>query len=94
MGGQDFYGTSQPTVIPAGMAEVERSVLFTVRDDDVPEPDETFNLRLKVTNGDGVVGTPSTATVTVAASDDAFGVFSFVEVSIALGEVLMKRFSL
>lgn len=76
----DFIGTSQPTVFPAGIGQLERSVFFTVRNDALAEPDETFSIVLKVTNGDGMVGNPNTGTVTIAASDDAFGVFSIEEV--------------
>ena len=57
-------------------------VVFTVNDDIIPEPDETFTMRLMVTNGDGMVVEPSNGTVTIVANDNGFGIFGFVSVSI------------
>ena len=76
--GEDFIGTSQPTVFPPGIDEEIRQIIFTINDDTVPEMDETFSLVLRVTNGDGRTVEPTVATVTIIANDDAFGIFSFV----------------
>ena len=58
-----------------------RQVTFTVRDDDIAEADESFVIRLIVTNGDGIVGVLDISKVTILANDNAFGMFSFVSVS-------------
>ncbi|KAK2175963.1 hypothetical protein NP493_692g00001 [Ridgeia piscesae] len=76
-GGQDFIGTSQPYVFPAGTEVMIETVTFSVRDDDIPEEDEAFPIQLLVTNGHGVVGIPDMATVIIVANDDAFGIFGF-----------------
>ncbi len=77
----DFIGTSAATVFPPGVATITHRLKFTVRDDDIPEGIEAFQLRVLVTNGDGVVVSPSVAVIEVIASDDGYGVFSFKGVS-------------
>ena len=72
---------SQTAVFAPGVGADTRSVIFTVRDDNVPERDEPFRLTLHVSNGDGVVGRPAAGVVTIVANDDAFGVFGFPQVS-------------
>ena len=78
--GLDFIGVSQPTVFPPGLTDELRSVTFTVRDDDLPEQDELFELRLLITNGHGVTGNLDQANVIVTANDDAHGIFSLATV--------------
>lgn len=68
---------SRPTVFPAGTEVMIKTVMFSVRDDELPEGDEAFPLQLLITNGHGVIGLPDIATVTIVANDDAFGIFGF-----------------
>ena len=84
LGGQDFIGTSQPTVFRPGAETLFHTVVFTVRDDEIPEGDETFTMRLVVSNGDGILGDPRLAQVTIIANDDAYGIFSFANVSLII----------
>jgi len=59
-----------------------KNVLFTVADDDIPEPDESFVVYLTVPNGDGEAGTPDRTVLTILANDDSFGIFGFVQVGV------------
>ena len=77
----DFIGVSHPIVFPPGLTDELRTVTFTVRDDDLPEQDEMFELRLLITNGHGITGNPDVAVVIVTANDDAYGIFSLAAVS-------------
>ena len=72
---------SQPIVFPPGLTDELRTVTFTVRDDDLPEQDEMFELRMLITNGHGVTGNPDVGVVIVTANDDAYGIFSLAAVS-------------
>lgn len=56
------------------------SLTFTVNDDTDPEMEETFTFELTVFSEGVTVESPRVAAVTIAANDDAYGVFSFVEV--------------
>ncbi len=89
----DFIGVSQPVVFPAGLQNEQRSVTFTVRDDNLPEEEEIFQLKILVVNGHGTGGNPDTALVVVNANDDAYGVFSFASVS-QIQYLLVSRYSL
>ncbi|KAK2144319.1 hypothetical protein LSH36_768g01003 [Paralvinella palmiformis] len=80
-GGHDFIGTSQALIFPAGIDDLVKNVLFTVADDDIPEPDESFVIYLTVPNGDGEAGTPDRTVLTILANDDSFGIFGFVQVT-------------
>ncbi len=79
-GQQDFIGVSQALAFSAGREDARRDVIFTVRDDDLPEQDERFRVRLFVTNGDGDAGDPDSTMVTIRANDDAYGIFSLATV--------------
>ena len=81
--GDDFIGDTQvATFTPSsGVAYVT----FTVRDDDEPENKELFDLRLILINSGMYLGSPNSVSVIVEASDDAFGVFGFVDVSHCIG---------
>ena len=73
--------TSTAAVFPAGMEDLHRSLAFTTKEDLLPEKDEHFMISLLVTNGDGTVDWEhSKAELVIAANDDAFGVFGFVDV--------------
>ena len=56
-------------------------MIFTVRDDEIPEGDELYILQVRVTNGDGLIGAPDKGTVTIIANDEGFGIFGFISVS-------------
>ena len=81
--GDDFIGDTQvATFTPSsGVAYVT----FTVRDDDEPENKELFDLRLILINSGMYLGSPNSVSVIVEASDDAYGVFGFVDVSHCTG---------
>lgn len=57
------------------------AVTFTVNDDSSPEIEETFTFELSVMSSVGTVDTPYIAAITIAANDDAYGVFRFIDVS-------------
>lgn len=57
------------------------TVTFTVNDDSSPEVEETFTFELSLMGSVGTVDTPNIAAITIAANDDAYGVFKFIDVS-------------
>ncbi|KAL8615954.1 hypothetical protein ACOMHN_034630 [Nucella lapillus] len=74
--GDDFIGDTQvATFTPSS---TQASVTFTVRDDDEPENKEQFTLKIIFISQGLSLAEPVSATVWVEASDDAFGVFSFL----------------
>lgn len=77
--GDDFIGDTQVATFTPSSAVAY--VTFTVRDDEEPENKEVFYLRLILINAGLYLGSPNTVMVIVEASDDAFGVFGFVDVS-------------
>lgn len=75
----DFVGTSRVgSFYPGGPDMI--SLTFTVNDDTDPEMEETFTFELTVFSEGVTVESPRVAAVTIAANDDAYGVFSFGEV--------------
>uniref|UniRef100_A0A8C5K7C0 Calx-beta domain-containing protein n=1 Tax=Jaculus jaculus TaxID=51337 RepID=A0A8C5K7C0_JACJA len=72
----DFFDSYAAAFIPAG--ETNRTVYIAVRDDDLPEPDETFTFHLTLQKPSASVklGWPETATVTILSNDNAFGIVS------------------
>lgn len=58
------------------------AVTFTVTDDSFPEVEETFTFELSAISSGVTVDTPYIAAITISANDDAYGVFSFLDVSI------------
>lgn len=75
----DFVGTSRVGSFYPGGPDVI-SLTFTVNDDTDPEMEETFTFELTVFSEGVTVESPRVAAVTIAANDDAYGVFSFGEV--------------
>uniref|UniRef100_A0A8C3XBP1 Adhesion G-protein coupled receptor V1 n=1 Tax=Catagonus wagneri TaxID=51154 RepID=A0A8C3XBP1_9CETA len=73
----DFVDTYAAAFIPAG--EINRTVYLAVRDDNLPEPDETFifHLSLQKPSANVKLGWPRTVTVTILSNDNAFGIISF-----------------
>ncbi|XP_022110249.1 G-protein coupled receptor 98-like isoform X2 [Acanthaster planci] len=77
----DFIGTNFILSFPTGPGTLTQEGTFYSFDDDLPEPDEAFPVTVTVLSDSATVGNPSTATVTIAANDDAFGVIGFDVVS-------------
>ncbi|KTG04363.1 hypothetical protein cypCar_00003793 [Cyprinus carpio] len=73
----DFEATTAAAFLLS--TESSKTVFIAVRDDDIPEADETFvfSLRLQSSSNGVTVGTPNTATITILSNDNAFGIISF-----------------
>ncbi|XP_036383544.1 LOW QUALITY PROTEIN: adhesion G-protein coupled receptor V1 [Megalops cyprinoides] len=73
----DFEATTAAAFLLS--TETNKTIFIAVRDDDLPEADETFTFTLKLqSSSNGVtVGTPNTATITILSNDNAFGIISF-----------------
>ncbi|XP_067838274.1 adhesion G-protein coupled receptor V1 [Heptranchias perlo] len=73
----DFEATSAAARLLT--TETNKTVYVAVKDDDLPEADETFvfYLRLQGTSADVMLGIPNIATVTILSNDNAFGIISF-----------------
>ncbi|KAK1176563.1 adhesion G-protein coupled receptor V1-like [Acipenser oxyrinchus oxyrinchus] len=73
----DFEASSAAAFLLA--SETNRTIYIAVKDDELPEADETFVFRLKLQSAlPGVrLGSPNTATVTILSNDNAFGIISF-----------------
>ncbi|OWF54008.1 G-protein coupled receptor 98 [Mizuhopecten yessoensis] len=76
----DFIGSSHVGSFSPGGPNII-SVIFTVNNDTIPEVEETFTLQLSVVNPGVTVQQPSKAAITIAANDDAYGAFSFLDQS-------------
>ncbi|XP_053180894.1 adhesion G-protein coupled receptor V1 [Scomber japonicus] len=59
--------------------ESSKTIFIAVKDDDLPEADETFtfNLALQSSSNGVKLGTPSKATITILSNDNAFGIIAF-----------------
>lgn len=57
-------------------------VTFMVFDDDEPEIEETYTFTLVLIGSGTSISVPNMATVIIQANDDAYGAFSFVDVSL------------
>uniref|UniRef100_A0A3Q3J0J5 Adhesion G-protein coupled receptor V1 n=1 Tax=Monopterus albus TaxID=43700 RepID=A0A3Q3J0J5_MONAL len=59
--------------------ESSKTVFIAVKDDDLPEADETFtfNLTLQSSSNGVTLGTPNKATITILSNDNAFGIIAF-----------------
>ncbi|XP_061584932.1 adhesion G-protein coupled receptor V1 [Cololabis saira] len=59
--------------------ESSKTIFIAVKDDDLPEADETFtfNLKLQSSSNGVTVGTPNKATITILSNDNAFGIIAF-----------------
>jgi hypothetical protein len=77
--GNDFVGNTQVATFTSNTSI--SYVTFTVRDDNEPENTEVFQMKLVPITNDITLGQPNTLSVTIAANDDAFGVFGFMDVS-------------
>nr|XP_046243039.1 adhesion G-protein coupled receptor V1 [Scatophagus argus] len=59
--------------------ESSKTIFIAVKDDDLPEADETFtfNLMLQSSSNGVTLGTPNKATITILSNDNAFGIIAF-----------------
>ncbi|XP_030273384.1 adhesion G-protein coupled receptor V1 isoform X2 [Sparus aurata] len=59
--------------------ESSKTIFIAVKDDNLPEADETFTFNLTVqSSSNGVtLGTPNKATITILSNDNAFGIIAF-----------------
>ncbi|XP_070760191.1 adhesion G-protein coupled receptor V1 [Enoplosus armatus] len=59
--------------------ESTKTIFIAVKDDDLPEADETFtfNLTLQSSSNGVTLGTPNKATITILSNDNAFGIIAF-----------------
>ncbi|TKS78901.1 G-protein coupled receptor 98 [Collichthys lucidus] len=59
--------------------ESSKTIFIGVKDDDLPEADETFTFNLVLgSSSNGVtIGTPNKATITILSNDNAFGIIAF-----------------
>nr|XP_014349406.1 PREDICTED: G-protein coupled receptor 98 [Latimeria chalumnae] len=73
----DFEATSAAARILS--ADTNQTVYIGVREDEIPEADETFvfHLQLQDAPENVTLGFPRTATVTILSNDNAFGIISF-----------------
>ncbi|XP_048838820.1 adhesion G-protein coupled receptor V1 [Brienomyrus brachyistius] len=87
----DFEATTAAAFLLA--SETNKTIFIAVRDDDLPEPDETFifNLRLQSSSNGVRLGTPSRATITILSNDNAFGIISFNSSSLVIVDELKGR---
>ncbi|XP_057203010.1 adhesion G-protein coupled receptor V1-like isoform X1 [Triplophysa rosa] len=78
----DFEATTAAAFLLS--SESNKTIFIAVKDDDLPEADETFvfNLCLQSSSNGVTVGTPNTATITILSNDNAFGIISFNSTSI------------
>ncbi|EGD76521.1 hypothetical protein PTSG_07638 [Salpingoeca rosetta] len=75
-GSADFATVNAPVFFQDGQAST--TVTLVVRDDDIPELDESFELKLQSPTGGAVIDRVlDPASVTILASDDPYGTFSF-----------------
>ncbi|XP_031160888.2 adhesion G-protein coupled receptor V1 isoform X2 [Sander lucioperca] len=59
--------------------ESSKTIFIAVKEDDLPEADETFtfNLALQSSSNGVTLGTPNKATITILSNDNAFGIVAF-----------------
>ncbi|XP_057687080.1 adhesion G-protein coupled receptor V1 isoform X4 [Corythoichthys intestinalis] len=59
--------------------ELSKTIFIAVKDDELPEADETFtfNLTLQSSSNGVTLGTPNKATITILSNDNAFGIIAF-----------------
>lgn len=92
--GQDYASSSGTLVFEVG--EVLKSILVPILNDTLPEPSRSFRLTLSHPGGGGVLGSPTSVTVTIQDTDQTFQFDSknyvvreeaaFVQVGILRGE--------
>ncbi|KAK7934133.1 hypothetical protein WMY93_005029 [Mugilogobius chulae] len=95
----DFIDPVRPVILTA--SESKKIIFISVKNDDLPEADETFTFKLEIQDSSNGVtlGQPNTATITILSNDNAFGIISFnstkeVQVSESRGRNLSVPFTL
>ncbi|XP_066512530.1 adhesion G-protein coupled receptor V1-like [Hoplias malabaricus] len=88
---KDFVATTAAAFLLS--TESTKTIFIAVKDDDLPEADETFifYLCLQSSSNGVIVGTPNTATITILSNDNAFGIISFNSTSLITVEELKGR---
>ncbi|XP_062371958.1 adhesion G-protein coupled receptor V1 [Sardina pilchardus] len=78
----DFEATTAAVFLLT--TEKRKTIFIAVRDDDLPEADETFvfSLKMQASSNGVTVGTPNQATITILSNDNAFGIISFNSTSL------------
>lgn len=73
----DFEDPERPFFLTT--TESQKIIFISVKNDDLPEADETFTFTLEVQDSsNGVtVGKPNKATITILSNDNAFGIIAF-----------------
>ncbi|XP_056157733.1 adhesion G-protein coupled receptor V1 isoform X2 [Lampris incognitus] len=73
----DFEATTAAAFLLS--SEASKTIFIAVKDDELPEADETFTFILKLqSSSNGVrLGTPNKATITILSNDNAFGIIAF-----------------
>ncbi|KAG2466797.1 GPR98 protein, partial [Polypterus senegalus] len=73
----DFEADSYVARLDA--SETNKTIFIAVRDDDIPEADETFSFSLYLLGmfSSVKIGSPDTAIITILSNDNAFGIISF-----------------
>ncbi|XP_076021271.1 adhesion G-protein coupled receptor V1 [Genypterus blacodes] len=74
---QDFEATNAAAFLLS--TESSKTIFIAVRDDELPEADETFTFSLQLqSSSNGVtLGKPNKATITILSNDNAFGIIRF-----------------
>ena len=75
----DFFGTNLVATFPDGTTSI--SAIITIRNDAVPEGNETFILQITGTRFGAEVGSQSTMALVIRASDEPHGAVQFDPVS-------------
>ena len=76
----DFYSLSANGYLADG--ETSSSCTFNVRNDNIPEVNETFTVQLIIRSSSAELESPSVANITILSSDDPQGKIGFSSVSI------------
>ena len=70
---QDYIVNGNQVTLPKGVSSVPLPI--TIKDDNIPEPSETFTVTLVQVYGGGVLGTIKETNVIILVSDDPNGAF-------------------
>lgn len=76
------YSPVTPALVTFESGQGTANITIQITDDQIPEPDETFQVVLRNEMGGAEIGTPSSVTVTILGNDDINGVFFFGDSSL------------
>ena len=85
----DFEVFSNGVQFPDGVSSVDGTLILT--NDDVPEGNETFTVKIVDARFGAEIGSLSELTLTVSASDDPHGKFQFDQVSLCVLKQPVKQ---